>query len=182
MPPTPPLLIVLKGHPGSGKSATAQALGRSLAIPVIDKDDVKDVLEQSCAESGRLAYEVMFRIAGRQLVQGLSVICDSPLSEALGYQTARRIARDSSSNLAVIECFCSAAGEWRRRIESRCAQGLPTHQIDSWDALEQHLRRRGASARYAISDPYLMVDTARPLDQQIALITAWLRAELGVEG
>lgn len=40
-----PLLIALKGHPGSGKSAVARALSRRLLIPLIDKDDIKDVLD-----------------------------------------------------------------------------------------------------------------------------------------
>jgi 2-phosphoglycerate kinase len=47
-----PLLITLKGHPGSGKSAVGRALGRRLGIPLIDKDDIKDILDGLCDDPG----------------------------------------------------------------------------------------------------------------------------------
>jgi len=34
-----PLLVALKGHPGTGKSALSRTVGRELGWPVIDKDD-----------------------------------------------------------------------------------------------------------------------------------------------
>lgn len=165
----------MKGHPGSGKSAVARALGRQLGIPVIDKDDIKDVLDNVCQDSGGLAYTTMFNIARRQLLQNLSVICDSPLSEPAGYTAACCIAHDTTANLVVIECFCSSEEEWRRRIEQRSALRLPDHHVTSWPDLEAHLRRRHKVSNYAISEPHLVVDTVTSLKEVLYCISTWLQ-------
>ena len=172
--PSTPLLIAFKGHPGSGKSAVARALGRRLAIPVIDKDDIKDVLDGRAEDAGGLAYSAMFNVARRQLLQGLSVICDSPLSEPMGYTAVCCVAHDASARLVVIECVCSSREEWRRRIERRAALRLPAHHVVSWDDLEAHLRRREVCSSYPINEPHLLVDTIAPLDQVLEQILEWL--------
>lgn len=172
-----PLLLVFKGHPGSGKSAVARALGRVLHVPVIDKDDVKDVIGEACDDPGGLAYTVMFNIARRQLVQGLSVICDSPLSEAAGYTAACCIAHDTSARIVIIECFCSSEAEWRRRIEQRSSLHLPSHHVTTWNALEDHLHRRETSSSYLIAERHVKVDTIEPLEKVLTQITSWLREQ-----
>jgi tRNA uridine 5-carbamoylmethylation protein Kti12 len=43
-------LIALKGLSGSGKSTLGRALGKQLGWPLIDKDDVKDILDGYTAE------------------------------------------------------------------------------------------------------------------------------------
>lgn len=164
----------MKGHPGSGKSAVARALGRRLHIPVIDKDDIKDVLDELCDDPGGLAYTAMFNIARRQLLQGLNVICDSPLSEPGGYTAACCVAHDATARLVVIECYCSSEEEWRRRIEKRSALRLPAHHVTTWADLEQHLRRRDSISDYPIHEPHLVVDTFAPLDDVIRQILGWL--------
>lgn len=172
-----PLLIALKGHPGCGKSAVATALGAGLGIPVIDKDDIKDLLV-GYPDPGGLAYVTMFRVARRQLLLGLSVVCDSPLSEAQGYAAARRVAHETGARLAVIECVCSAPQLWRQRIEQRAALGEPAHGIASWSDLQQHMQRRAASYSYPIDDPHLTVDTVRPREEIEAEVLAWVRGHL----
>lgn len=170
-----PLLIAFKGHPGSGKSAVARALGRRLAVPVIDKDDIKDVLDGHSDDPGGLAYTAMFNVARRQLLQGLSVICDSPLSEPMGYTAVCCVAHDASARLVVVECVCSSREEWRRRIERRAALRLPAHHVVSWEDLEAHLRRREACSSYPINEPHLVVDTIAPLEQVLEQILEWLK-------
>lgn len=169
-----PLLIALKGHPGSGKSAVGRALGRQLGIPVIDKDDIKDVLDGLCDDPGGLAYTAMFNVARRQLVQGLSVICDSPLSEPTGYTEASCVAHDTTARLVVVECFCSSQEEWRRRIEARSSLRLPAHHVTTWGDLEAHLRRRNLISNYLINEPHLVVDTLSSLDDVVRRIMQWL--------
>jgi predicted kinase len=180
MQPTP-LLIAFKGHPGSGKSAVARALGRRLRVPVIDKDDIKDVLGGMCPDAGGLAYTAMFNIARRQLMQGLSVICDSPLSEPKGYTAACVVAHDAGARLLIVECFCSSDAEWRRRIEQRAALRLPAHHITCWEELQEHLRRREPLSNYPINEPYLQVDTHEPLEQVVERVLAWIEATVGAD-
>jgi predicted kinase len=169
-----PVLIAMKGHPGTGKSTVARMLGRRLGAPVIAKDDIKDVLHEQADDAGGLAYRAMFRVARRQLLQGLSVICDSPLSEAEGYALARSVAREGEARLAVVECVCSSEGVWRRRIEGRGTLRLPGHHITSWPALQRHLERRAAASAYPLDAPHLLVDTVAPLEQLVERVMAWL--------
>lgn len=169
-----PLLIAMKGHPGSGKSAVARGLSRRLGIPLIDKDDIKDVLDGHVDDAGGLAYIAMFNVARRQLLQNLSVICDSPLSEVGGYTTACVVAHDTGARLLVIECVCSSEEEWRRRIEQRAALRLPSHHVTTWEHLQNHLRRRADTSNYAIHEPHLTVDTFAPLEDVLHTILAWI--------
>lgn len=125
-------------------------------------------------DPGGLAYVTMFRIARRQLMLGLSVICDSPLSEDQGYAAAQRIAGEMGASLLVVECVCSSRSVWRQRIEQRAALGEPAHDIASWSDLERHLARRAKSSRYAIHTPYLVVDTVRPLADVVAEVLTWI--------
>lgn len=171
-----PLLIAMKGHPGSGKSAVARGLSRRLGIPLIDKDDIKDVLDGHVEDSGGLAYIAMFNVARRQLIQNLSVICDSPLSEVGGYTTACVVAHDAGARLLVIECICSSEEEWRRRIEQRAALRLPSHHVTTWEHLENHLRRRADTSNYAIQEPHLIVDTVAPIEDVLRTILEWIEA------
>lgn len=43
----PQVLLLLKGHPATGKSALARRLANTLRWPVVDKDDARDCLEAS---------------------------------------------------------------------------------------------------------------------------------------
>jgi hypothetical protein len=58
-----PWLFAMKGHPATGKSAVAHALAQRLHIPLIDKDDIKDVV-LGLPNANDLAYAAMWQIAG----------------------------------------------------------------------------------------------------------------------
>jgi predicted kinase len=169
--------IALKGSPGCGKSTVGRALSRRLSWPLLDKDDIKDILDAQVTDSGRLAYETMLNIARRQLLQGLNVICDSPLNFSITYEKARSIARETGATLAIVECRCSDQQEWQRRIDARKDLHLPTHHQTDWQALQAILPGMHAAASYPINDLHLIVDTVRPLSEIVDEIVGWLEKQ-----
>jgi predicted kinase len=172
-------LVALKGMPGSGKSTLGRALGRRLGWPLVDKDDAMDLLAGRAPDAGRLAYDVTFNIARRQLRQGLGVICDSPLTFASLYAQAGRIAAETGAALAVVECRCADDAAVRRRIEARQALGLPAHHQTTWAGFLAYRARVLDATRYPIADPHLVVDTTRPLEECVDETIAWLERHAG---
>ncbi len=165
----------MRGLPGSGKSALSRALGLRMDWPLIDKDDVKDVIDLRAPDSGRLAYEVMLRIARRQLLQGFSVICDSPFTFGWVYDLARSIAAETGATIAIVECSCADEEVIRARIMARRLLALPAHHVTTWDDFEAARTRMLPEMAYAIVDPHLIVETAhRQTDELAAEVERWL--------
>jgi predicted kinase len=168
-------LIATKGFAGSGKSTLSRALSRQLGWPLIDKDDAKDLLGGHVEAAGALAYGIMFNIARRQLLQGLNVICDSPLTGKISYERAQGVARETHATLAIIECICSDEADWKQRIESRKAFHLSAHHQTDWDAYQVLIRQSQQEEQsYTISHPHLTVDTVQPLHECLTKVIGWL--------
>lgn len=171
----PMWLIVMKGFAGSGKSTLARALSRERGWPLVDKDDVKDLLDGHAQAAGPLAYAIMFNIARRQLLQGLHVICDSLLTGNISYERAQKIAQETQASLVIVECNCPDESVLRRCINDRKLLQLPTHHQTDWDAYQVLLRQSQFQAhQYPITHPHLVVDTIRPLQECLASVLTWL--------
>ena len=167
-------LLALMGPPGSGKSTLARALSCTLGWPLIDKDDVRDVLPDATPLAGGLAYNIMFNVARRQLLQGLSVICDSPFAYRRCYKRAVEIAQEAGTALAVVECHCADETTWRQRVEARQALALPRHHTTDWTAVQAFQQRTAADLGYTITHPHLVVDTRTPIPVLCDYVAMWL--------
>jgi predicted kinase len=163
-----PVLIVMKGHPATGKSALALALARRLTWPLIDKDDAKD-LTLDLPDANRRAYAIMWRIVERQIELGISAIAVSPLSSVSEFRAAQGIARRHRARLLVVETRLDEV-EWRRRLEARSPEESP-HKVRGWSQMKRTLRRYAGSWGYRIPpSQHVAVDAARPLPELVQIL------------
>ena len=59
-------------------------------------------------------------------------------------------------------------------MNARKSLQLPAHHQTDWEAFQLFLRQPSIQEQYAIAHPHLLVDTARPLHECVASISAWL--------
>jgi predicted kinase len=172
----PPWLVAMKGFPATGKSALAHVLCRTLAWPLIDKDDVKD-FTLHFENGNELAYEIMWSITRRQLSLGLSVVVDSPLTYPIAFATAATLASEYKARLLVVETRLDD-NTWRQRLEAR-NPSESTHKVSSWDAMQQLLRRYDGCWQYAIPEgQHIIVDASLPADLLLRDVMARLELSL----
>jgi predicted kinase len=154
-------LILMKGFPATGKSLLAHCLSRSLGWPVIDKDDIKDhtlLLERG----NELAYEIMWSVTERQLLLGLSVIVDSPLTYPIAFETGSALAAKTGAHLLVVETVLDET-TWRARLNRR-KPAESEHKIASWADMQAMLERYNGCWRFAIpSALHIQVDATQPV-------------------
>ena len=136
-----PVLLLLKGEPGCGKSTLGSALSRNLRWPLIDKDDARDALQQHAEahphlDCNALSYAIMFNYVATQLGCNNHVIVDCPFSRdelAVRFNT---LAEDYKADIVVVECYAADETEWRRRLERRGMTERSAdrrHKPSAWD-------------------------------------------------
>jgi predicted kinase len=85
--PDLPLLVLVTGPPGGGKTALAAPLARGLGLPLLSKDELKESLFDSLGTGdpewsrrlGRAAVALLFVVAARELEAGRSLVLEANL-------------------------------------------------------------------------------------------------------
>ncbi len=108
-------LILVNGHPGSGKTTLARWLGDKLGIPCLTKDLFKETLyehlppgdREASRALGRAAYDLAFAAAEAVLASGGSVILEAPLHREFSQQRLDAIA--ARDEVAMVQVLLSAS-------------------------------------------------------------------------
>jgi predicted kinase len=87
-----PMLIVVGGYPGSGKTAVARQLAVDLHFPRLNSDAIGDTIHTSQAIAGTsvnamwLAYDIVFGLCSAFIQSGVSTILDLNMGWAFQWQ------------------------------------------------------------------------------------------------
>jgi predicted kinase len=169
---TGPLLIVLAGLPGVGKSTLAGALARATELPVFSVDPIESAMLHAglapSFETGYAAYLVAQALADARLALGQGAIVDAVNAEEAGKDIWRALGKKHGIPLRIVECVCTDLALHRARLEARQRGLAPTFREPSWADVEQ---RRLAYTAWR--EPVLSIDTARDEDTR-ARVLAWL--------
>ncbi len=122
-------LIIVTGQPASGKSTLATWLGQQLALPVIGKDGIKEVLfaEMGWRDRewskllGRASVEIMYHLTHTLLAAGSSVILHNAFHPELASAKLQTLIHQHQAR--AIQIICQAPSEvlfhrFRQRAES----------------------------------------------------------------
>jgi len=177
-----PLLILVTGLMGTGKSTLARELSEVLGIDVLRTDIVRNSLSppgdrhESFGEGryrpdarGRV-YDELLRQAGKQLAVGISVILDGTFLQAGQRDAAQQLARDLKADWINVRCVCP-----RETAFARIAVRLESKTRDASEARPELYDIQAAEA--ASEGPPaigLEIDTTLPGDRQLARVLSEL--------
>jgi uncharacterized protein len=179
----PPVLVVVGGLSGTGKSTLARAIGEELGIEVLRTDTIRSELfgQQSSQgiNAGIYQQELRAQVYG-QLVQraeerlraGLSVILDATFQRGESIAAAHRLAKRCTAKFLALQCVCSPETA-KARIGRRLSEGHDASQANA-DVYEQ--QRQNCQPWPALV-PRCCIDTIQPLDAQVQAVWHELRQQ-----
>ncbi|MBI4199444.1 MAG: ATP-binding protein [Chloroflexi bacterium] len=184
LPPLPaparrPVVVVLSGLPGTGKSTFGKRLGQRVPLAVLESDALRRLLVRvptyAAEESARL-FDAIHQLIGELLGQRVPVLLDATNLVEAHRQQVYAIAEKHHALLLVVRL--EAPRETVRQRLARRAQDEARE--DSSEAGWEVYERMRPSVE-TIQRPHLVIDTSRDLEPAVSRLAqevqAWLAGE-----
>ena len=109
-----PVLVAVSGPPGSGKTTLARELGEKVGLPVIAKDDIKEMLLDTIGWSttewsktlGSATWELLFLLIDRMLAGEASLIVESNFYPDVHAERLQVMQKRHTFELVEVNCRC----------------------------------------------------------------------------
>jgi len=163
-----PVLVMLCGLPGTGKSYLARRLAEHLPFVIIETDFVRKTLFSPPTYSAResaLVHRVCHTLIEKLLRKGLRVIFDATNLVEFQREYVYRLAEHSGAKLVIVKTVAPEEVVQERLHKRR--QRRDAHDISDadWSVYRRMKRRQQPIAR-----PHLVVDTSRDVEKAVRKI------------
>ncbi len=181
-PWTHPMILIIGGLSGTGKSTLAAEIARRLGCELLRTDVIRKELHLERRDSAsygagnyerglrQRVYEEMLHRAGGLHAEGVSLVLDGTFSMATPITEVRRIASRLRTSFLAIECYCS-----QETVRRRIGERLDGHLDASEAKPEFYDRQQEQWDAWAADLPQCRVNTEQPLDKQINQVLTELR-------
>ena len=162
-------MIIITGPPGAGKTTLARNLSQALNLPLINKDDVKDILfdtlgwkdRQWSMKLGQASFEILFHLLECQLKVNKPVILETAFIPK--YHNTRFMKLRSKYGFMSIQIVCTAEDKvlYERFIKRTKSNERHPGHVDHLMTYDQFskLLREGKYATLDIGGEILEIDT-----------------------
>lgn len=166
-----PLLVVVTGPPGSGKTTIAKAISREFQLPLIAKDDLKEALYDTLGTGdrdwsrrlGRAVFKLMLVLARRELEVGRSLILEANFVRG---ESERELAALPAHRLLQLRCFAPDEILLERyRTRDRHPGHLDEKRVEEVASAI----RNGRHDPLALKGELIQIDTRLGVDTEAAL-------------
>ena len=165
-----PVLVIVTGPPGSGKTTVARQISAETRLPLITKDDFKVIFYEIFGWGGRepdrrasaAAYEVIYHVAAVELSCGRSLIVEANFREEATERFRELRARHPFHPFQV-RCTASRT-VLTERLRDRADGGVrhPGHADDL--NLEQLDYLLASGPKLPLGGTFFEIDTSNPAD------------------
>ncbi len=166
-----PVLLLLCGLPGTGKSFLAHRLADALPFVIIESDMIRKMLfpePRYTAQESRWVHRTCHALMAKLLKRGVRVIYDATNLIEYHRELVYRIAERARARLVVVKTVASEEVV-RERLRSRQEGAAEVSDAD-W-----RIYRRMASRQEPIGHPHLVIDTSEDLEEAVAKVLRFIR-------
>lgn len=166
-----PVLLLLCGLPGTGKSFLAHQLADALPFVIIESDMVRKILfpqPRYTAQESRWVHRTCHALMAKLLKRGVRVIYDATNLIEYHRELVYRIAKRAGARLVVVKTVVSEEVA-QERLGVRQERNAEVSDAD-W-----RIYRRMASRQEEIAHPHLVIDTTENLEEAVAKVLRSIR-------
>jgi aminoglycoside phosphotransferase family enzyme/predicted kinase len=177
-----PLLLIMAGLVGTGKTTVAEALSRSLGLSVISSDIVRKRLAGIPSTERRFepfsggiysekfsrkTYDEIFALARELLSKGQSVILDASFKKRQDRLQAKKLADEAKADFSVIECILDE-NTVKKRLERRIKEGSVSD--GRWEIYGQQKQDFDEITEFPQED-HVILDTSQPMSNIVKIVS-----------
>lgn len=186
-----PMLLIVNGLPGAGKTTLARRLAIDLALPLFSRDAIHETLFDALSGLqgrgvtrssllGSAAFSLLYASAGAVLAAGQSVIIEAFFGRA-ALRTAELARLRETCAYTPFQILCQADGRvLLERFIARVRSGERhrSHRDLEWIASNEAVLLSGSLAPLALDGPLVELDTTTPREYDYAALLQRIRASL----
>ena len=182
--PAKPILVVVSGPPGSGKTTLAHRLARAIGCPAICRDEIKEGMARQHPDFtpardddlSRATNPVFFTVLATLLRAGVTTVAEAAFQDRLwrpGLEPLRPLAR-----IRIVHCTVDPELALSRSLRRSAQDAENRHRRAHPDPgpadAGHYLARLRAFERIALAAPSMEVDTTDGYQPTLADLVAFL--------